>query len=154
MQNTRLRRHQELLSVRLARMPDHSLCREHVRQTIVNVSLPSQVQELRHTPAFRMDQELGTPVLVKLLVHDLGCNARVHMTLARPDLHSSSRLILDIRSEEHVREKQNLTVPWNTIHNPDRVARRANIITLSLHLGSRIDVRHHSRAWMIPLPDH
>ena len=57
-----------------------------------------------------------------------------------------------MRAEEHVGAEEDLRVGGDRVHDLDRVARRAAVVALGLHLGRRVDVRHDHRAGMLGLP--
>src|SRR5213080_3955055 len=106
-------------------MADHSFSRVDLCHWQVEVALLGEVQELCDTPALWVDQEFRVPVLFELPVNDIRCDACVNMTLSRPDLHLPLGLLHNIGSKKHVRQKENLPIPRNTIHHLDSVARCA-----------------------------
>ena len=57
-----------------------------------------------------------------------------------------------VRAEEHVGEEEDLLVGRNRVDDLDRVAGRAAVVALRLHLGRRVDVRDDDGARMLRLP--
>ncbi len=100
-----------------------------------------------------MDQKFRAGMSCALRVDVLRIDARMHVTLAHPDVHVlPPGHSAHVRAEEHVGKKENLLVGRNRVHDLDRVARRAAIVALRLHLGRRVDVTDHDRARMLGLP--
>ena len=52
-----------------------------------------------------MDQELSVVIFLQFLVDNLGSDASVDVTLARPDLHLTTRLLHHVGSEKDVGEE-------------------------------------------------
>ena len=76
-----------------------------------------------------------------------GVDAGVHVALAHPDVDVlPARHAPHVRAEEHVGEEEDLLVGGDRVHDLDRVARRAAVVALRLHLGGRVDVRDDDRA--------
>src|SRR5437867_10222670 len=107
----------------------------------VEISLLRKIEELCHTAALGMNQKLRVTMLFQFLVHNLRSNPSMNMAFPGPNLHIASRPLLHKRSQKQVWKEEDLPVPRNTIHNFDRVAGGADIITLGFHLSSGIDVR-------------
>ena len=102
-----------------------------------------------------MDQELRFGMQAALHSNMLGVDARVHVTLAHPDMDVvTARHAPHVRPEEHVREKQNLLVGWNCVDHLDRVSGRAAVVALRLYFGGGIHVGndHGTRVLRLPRP--
>src|SRR5438132_2602074 len=152
MKDTGLRRNQELVRTRLSRPTNHALCRSNMNHWHIQIALFSKIQKLRHTTTLGVDQEFRIRILRKLLIHNIRDYARMNMAFPRPNLHLSARPLLHKRTQEKIRKKQNLSIPRNTIHNLHRITGSADIIALSLNLGSRVNVRNNNSVRMILLP--
>src|SRR5881396_3622606 len=76
----------------------------------------------------------------------------MNMAFPWPNLHLASSPLLDKRTQEKIRKKQNLSISGNTVHDLHRVTGGTNIVALSLNLGSRVNVRNNNSVRVILLP--
>src|SRR5436309_13265278 len=76
----------------------------------------------------------------------------MNMAFPWPNLHLPSSPLLDKRTQEKVRKKQNLSISGNTIHNLHSITGSADIIAISLNLRSRVNVRNNNSIRVILLP--
>ncbi|OPZ70451.1 MAG: hypothetical protein BWY82_02061 [Verrucomicrobia bacterium ADurb.Bin474] len=80
----------------------------------------------------------------------LGRKEDVSVTVSRPKLHASSGLAGDPLAQVLIRNKQDLFVSRNPIHDIDRISAGTNHIGKRLHLRGTIDVgdHHHTRVFL------
>ena len=82
-----------------------------------------------------------------------GIDAGVHVTLAHPHVDVlAPGHPPHVRAEEHVGQEEDLLVGGDGVHDLHRVARRAAVVALGLHLGRRVHVRDDDGARMLGLP--
>ncbi len=142
----RLGRDDEPLLRRALRVVDHLLGREDVRPVV------RERHRLARAAALRVDEQLRIRCLLRPAVDVGGTDAGMDVAFAHPDLELAAGHLLEPEPEVHVGEEEDLGVLGNRLDHRLRVARRAAVVALRLHLGGRVDVRHDDRARMLGLP--
>ena len=100
-----------------------------------------------------MNQKLGAGMLRALQPNVLRIDARVHVTLAHPDVHVlATGDPTHVRAEKHVRQKQHFLVGGNRVDDLDRVARSTAVVALRFHFRGRVHVRDDDRPRVLCLP--
>ena len=100
-----------------------------------------------------MDEEFRVRMKPALEADVFRIDPCVHVTLTHPHVNVvASRHASHVRAEEHVRQKENLFVRRDRIHDFDGVARRAAVVALGLHFRRRVDVRDHDGAGVLRFP--
>ena len=153
-QNADLRRHDELVRVGLRGPPDHPLGRQNRARRPRRLARPRSPRPRSSRSRTPDGSRNSAP----------GCSARCRRmcsgSMPACTWHSPIHTWMfvrpvepaHVRAEEHVGEKENLLVGGNRVHDFDRIARRAAVVALGLHLGRRVDVRHDHGAGMLGLP--
>src|SRR5207249_11568990 len=134
------------------RSTNHALCRCNMYHRHIEIALYGKIEELCNAASFRIDYKLRVRILLKLPVHDIRRYPRMNMAFPWPNLHLASSPLLDKRTQEKVRKKQNLSISGNTIHNLHSITGSADIIAISLNLRSRVNVRNNNSIRVILLP--
>ena len=76
----------------------------------------------------------------------------VDVALAHPDPERAAGHLLEPEAEVHVRQEQDLGVSRDRVDDRLRVAGRAAVVALGLHLGGRVHVRDDDSAGVLRLP--
>ena len=76
----------------------------------------------------------------------------VDVALAEPDRQLAAGHLLEPEAEVHVRQEEDLLLRRDRLDHRLRVARRAAVVALRLHLGGRVHVGHDDRARVLRLP--
>ena len=102
--------------------------------------------------ALRVDQQLGVGSLVLPALDVRRPDARMDVALAHPDRELATRDALDPEPEVQVGQEQDLAVLGDRLDDGHRVARRAAVVGLGLHLGRRVHVGDDDGVGVLGLP--
>ena len=135
-----LGRDEEAALRRAARVVDHALGREDVRPLV------GERHRLAGAAALGMDEQLRVGSSRCQRSMSSGRMPAWTWHSPEPDVQLAPRDLLEPETEEHVGQEQDLAVGRDRLDDGLRVAGRAAVVRLGLHLGRRVDVRDDDRA--------
>src|SRR6266542_4067068 len=124
----------------------HPLGRENVRAVV------AEGHALARAPALGMHEQLGVRRLGLPALDVLRADPCVHVALAQPDRELAAGDPLQPDAEEHVGQEEDLAVLGDGLDHRLRVAGRAAVVRLGLHLRGRVHVRDDDGARVLGLP--